>query len=120
MRPATLFLIASVLALAFGLGFLIAPATVLSMYGVSTDPSTILLSRFFGAALVHLGLAVYFLREVREPRTVRALALSGAGAGDFRALDRLGALPDAAPASSATVSGPLSGKLVAQLLTQTS
>ncbi len=54
----------------------------------------------------------------------RSLALSGAGAGDFRALDRLDAppftAPDAAPASSVTVSGPLSGKAVAQLLTQTS
>jgi leucyl/phenylalanyl-tRNA--protein transferase len=46
----------------------------------------------------------------------RSLVLSGDGAGDFRALDRLGAEPP----SSTTVSGPLSGKAVAQLLTQTS
>ena len=50
----------------------------------------------------------------------RSLALSGAGAGDFRALDRLGAVGDAPPDPSVTVSGPLSGKVVAQLLTQTS
>lgn len=46
----------------------------------------------------------------------RSLALSGAGAGDFRALDRLGATPG----SSVTVSDPASGKAVAQLLIQTS
>ena len=46
----------------------------------------------------------------------RSLALSGAGAGDFRALDR----PSTAPESSVTVSAPLSGKAVAQLLVQTS
>ena len=50
----------------------------------------------------------------------RSLALSGAGAGDFRALYRLGAESAAHPHSSTTVSGPLSGKAVAQLLTQTS
>ncbi|WP_375402948.1 leucyl/phenylalanyl-tRNA--protein transferase [uncultured Sphingomonas sp.] len=50
----------------------------------------------------------------------RSLALSGAGAGDFRALDRLGVPAVAAPGSSATVSAPLSGKTVAQLLVQTS
>jgi leucyl/phenylalanyl-tRNA--protein transferase len=50
----------------------------------------------------------------------RSLALSGAGAGDFRALDRLAEPPGAVPPSSVTVSGPLCGKAVAQLLTHTS
>ncbi|HEX8383672.1 MAG TPA: leucyl/phenylalanyl-tRNA--protein transferase [Sphingomonas sp.] len=50
----------------------------------------------------------------------RSLILSGAGAGDFGALDRLGALPAAGPASSTTVSGPVSGKAIVQLLVQTS
>ncbi len=77
MRPTTLFLTAGVLALAFGLGFLVAPAAVLPLYGVPADASTVLMSRFFGAALVHLGLVLYLLREVREPAAVRSLALAG-------------------------------------------
>ncbi len=77
MRPATLFLIASLLGLAFGLGFLAAPAAVLSVYGASTDATTLLMSRFFGAALVQLGLSVYLLRETREVATIRALAMAG-------------------------------------------
>lgn len=77
MRPATLFLVASLLALVFGAGFLAAPAGVLQLYGASTDPSTVLLSRFFGVALLQLGLSVYLLRNVREASTVSALALGG-------------------------------------------
>lgn len=48
-----------------------------------------------------------------------SLGLSGARAGDFGAFDRLPS-PDGAPPSSTTVSGPLSGKDIAQLLVHTS
>ena len=55
----------------------------------------------------------------------RALGLgSAAGAGassaDFFALDGLGAAPDAVTATAATVSGPVAGWRIAQLLGQTS
>jgi FtsH-binding integral membrane protein len=77
MRPNTLFLAAGVLALAFGLGFLLAPAAVLPVYGAATDPATLLMSRFFGVALVQLGLTLYLIREVRDGGAVRALCLAG-------------------------------------------
>jgi hypothetical protein len=77
MRPNTVFLIGGILALAFGLCFLLVPGVVLPMYGVSPDAATLLMSRFFGVALVQLGLSLYLLREVREPVVVRALALAG-------------------------------------------
>ena len=77
MRPATTFLIGSVLALVFGLGFLVVPATVLAVYGLPGDPATILLARFFAVALVQLGLSVYLLRETRDPATLRALGIGG-------------------------------------------
>jgi len=60
---------------------------------------------------------------VRLGEALEGTAFAGPGSavgtsteGDFGALDRLGA----APLSSGTVSGPLSGKVVAQLLVQTS
>ena len=77
MRSNTLFLAAGVLALAFGLGFLLVPATVLPIYGAATDPATLLMSRFFGVVLVHLGLVMYLLREIRDPGSIRALAFAG-------------------------------------------
>ncbi len=50
---------------------------MLPLYDVPTDAATVLMSRFFGAAMVHLGLVLYLMRAVREPATVRALAMAG-------------------------------------------
>lgn len=77
MRLNTLLLVAGLLALVFGLGFLLVPAAVLPVYGIQPDPATALMSRFFGAALVHVGVALYLVREVREAGTQRGLTLAG-------------------------------------------
>lgn len=77
MRLNTLLLVAGILALVFGLGFLLAPAALLPLYGLGTEPATVLMSRFFGAALVNLGAALYLVRDVREPATQRGLVLAG-------------------------------------------
>ncbi len=77
MRPSSVFLAGGVLAIAFGLSFLVVPAMVLPMYGAPTDPATVLMSRFFGVALLQLGLMLYFLRDARDAATQRAMALAG-------------------------------------------
>lgn len=75
MRLGTLLLIGSIIALAFGIGFLLAPAAVLRLYGVSPDPAVVLLGRFFGAALLQLGLVFYLIRDVSDPVTRRGVVL---------------------------------------------
>lgn len=77
MRFNTLLLLAGLLALAFGLGFLLLPGAVLPLYGVEPAPATVMIARFFGVALVHLGLALYLVRETRDAAIQRGLALSG-------------------------------------------
>ena len=77
MRPNTVFLGGGVLGLAFGLSFLVMPGVVLPLYGAPTDAPTVLMSRFFGVALLQLGLVLYLLRDVREPALQRALSLAG-------------------------------------------
>ena len=67
MRPNTVFLAGGVLGVVFGLGFLLVPGIVLPLYGPTPEPTAILMSRFFGVALFHLGLLLYLLRDVREP-----------------------------------------------------
>jgi hypothetical protein len=73
----TLLLVAGILAFVFGLGFLLIPTALLPMYGLGTEPATVLMSRFFGAALVHVGAALYLVRDSREPATRRGLVLAG-------------------------------------------
>ena len=77
MRIASLLLVAGVLSLVFGLGFLLVPAALLPMYGIDPAPATILMSRFFGVALLNLGTALYLVREVRDPAVQRGLVLAG-------------------------------------------
>lgn len=89
MRFSTLLLIAGLLALGFGLGFLLVPGLVLSAYGVVTNVGGLLMSRFFGAALVQLGLVIVLVRKVRDPAAQRAIALGsflGSAAGLLVAL----------------------------------
>lgn len=70
-----LLLLGGVLALVFGIGFLLAPRPVLSLYGVEAAPAVVLMSRFFGAALVQLGLVLYLIRDVADPRTQRGVVI---------------------------------------------
>jgi hypothetical protein len=75
MRLRSLLLLAGVIALAFGLGFLLAPRALLPMYGVAVDPGIVLMSRFFGAALVQLGMVLYLIRDVSDIRTQRGVVI---------------------------------------------
>lgn len=75
MRLRTLLFVGGVLGLVFGLGFLLAPRQVLSLYGVTGDPPVVLMSRFFGATLVQVGLILYLIRDVGDLRTQRGVVL---------------------------------------------
>jgi uncharacterized membrane protein YfcA len=75
MRLSRLLLIAGLLALVFGLGFLLVPRPMLTLYGIATDPSIVLMSRFFGVALVQVGLVLYLIRDVGDLRTQRGVVI---------------------------------------------
>ena len=75
MRLRTLLLIGGLLGLVFGIGFLLAPRPMLSLYGVPADPPVVLLARFFGAALVQVGLVFYLIRDVGDPKTQRGVII---------------------------------------------
>ena len=75
MRLRSLLLLAGVIALGFGLAFLFAPSPMLALYGVSADAGIVLMSRFFGAALVQLGMVLYLIRDVGDLRTQRGVVI---------------------------------------------
>jgi asparagine N-glycosylation enzyme membrane subunit Stt3 len=75
MRLRSLLLLAGVIALGFGLAFLFAPRPMLALYGVGADPRIVLVSRFFGAALVQLGMVLYLIRDVSDVRTQRGVVI---------------------------------------------
>ncbi|HXE56970.1 MAG TPA: hypothetical protein VNK43_03135 [Gemmatimonadales bacterium] len=78
MRLRTFLTIAGALAIGFGLAFLLAPAATLAPYGIATaDPGVIVMSRFFGAALVQLGLLALLARTVVDRDALRAILMAG-------------------------------------------
>ena len=48
---------------------------MLTLYGVAAEPSVVLLARFFGAALVQVGLVFYLIRDVGDPKTQRGVII---------------------------------------------
>jgi hypothetical protein len=75
MRLRSLLLLAGVLALGFGLAFLILPRPTLALYGIAANPEILLISRFFGAALIQLGMVLYLIRDVGDLRTQRGVVI---------------------------------------------
>jgi hypothetical protein len=74
--------IAAVLGIIYGIGFLIIPANLLVLFGTpNPDPRIILTAQYFGAALLGLGLVVWFVRDCKDAATVRGV-LIGSVIGD--------------------------------------
>jgi len=74
MKLGTFMAIHAFVALVFGIGFVLAPASVLAPYGlVSMDAGAIFMSRLFGAALIQIGLLAWMARTVIDPAARRAV-----------------------------------------------
>ena len=75
MNLKNLFLINSILALVFGLGFLIVPADVLKQYGILMMPKAgIAIARLYGAALIGFSILSWFAKDLNPGDGRRAIA----------------------------------------------
>lgn len=63
MNTRTLLTIAAVLALLFALGLLLIPATIGPLYGFAGTPAEVLITRFFGSALLAIGLINWLAKD---------------------------------------------------------
>ncbi len=73
MKLKNLLVINAVIALVYGISYQLMPTTVLSLYGVTTGPGEIFMSRLFGAALIGIGLLTWFVRDIQNNETQRAI-----------------------------------------------
>ena len=76
MNLKSIFTITAVLAVIFGLGFLIIPDTMLNVYSLTTDEAGISIARFFGGVFTGLGLLTWFAREAGESEARDAIVLT--------------------------------------------
>jgi len=49
----------TIVAIVYAIGLLIVPATIMTLHGISSDPSTLLMARYFGVALLGIGLVTW-------------------------------------------------------------
>ena len=71
-----LFVLNALVALAVGLAFLIVPATVLSYFGTEARVPELLIGRFFGSAMIALGLVLWFAKDASEPSVHRGMGIA--------------------------------------------
>ncbi|MFQ5595826.1 MAG: hypothetical protein ACE5HA_16895 [Anaerolineae bacterium] len=76
MKLSTLLVINAIVALVYGISFVLVPATVLSLYGVTQGPGETLTGQFFGVALIAIGLLTWFARDVTDSEAQRAIILA--------------------------------------------
>jgi hypothetical protein len=69
--------ITGVVAMLFGLEFLLLPEFALKQYGVPTDPHNVMQSRYFGATLLAFGLVPWLGRSLRDDAALRVILLAG-------------------------------------------
>lgn len=71
-----LFVINSFIASLAGLAFLIVPARVLEQFGTESRVPELLLARFFGTALVTVGLLLWFAKDISDEQVQKNLAMA--------------------------------------------
>lgn len=69
MKISTYFSIFGVIAAAFGAAFAAVPELLGPVYGIPIAPHTQLMSRYFGAALLLVGILYWLIRGVRDDET---------------------------------------------------
>jgi hypothetical protein len=84
MNYRIMFMVNALVAVLFGLGFLFFPARVLGLFRTETFVSTLLMSRFFGTAMLTLGLVLWFAKDTTDESIQKGISIAlliGAVAG---------------------------------------
>jgi len=73
MKRSTFMVIASVVALVFGVAFLVVPAWLMSLYDVTLQPGGEWVARYFGSALTGIAVLTWLARKAPEGEALRAV-----------------------------------------------
>ena len=79
-----MFMVNALVAVLFGLGFLFFPARALSLFRTETFVATVLVTRFFGTAMLALGLILWFAKDITDESVQKGIGIAlivGAVAG---------------------------------------
>ena len=75
MKLNTLLVINAILAVVFGLAFLLAPTATGTLYGHTVDPVSKYLAQLLGAAFIGVGIVTWMARKAAASDALRAIVL---------------------------------------------
>lgn len=84
MNYRILLIVNALVAVLLGVAFLFMPTRMLNLFGTETFVATLLVSRFFGTAMLALGLLLWFVKDVTQETIQKGMGLAllvGAVAG---------------------------------------
>jgi len=76
MKINSLLIVNAIVALIFGIAFVLVPGTVASIYGVTPGAAVNLVGQFFGSALIAVGLICWLIRNVTNAPALKAVILA--------------------------------------------
>ena len=71
-----LFVLNALVSVVLGAAFLIVPNRALDFFGTETYAATLLVARFFGSALVALGLVLWFAKDAAEESVQKGMGIA--------------------------------------------
>jgi len=77
-----LMTVKGIVTISFGVGVVLIPAIIFSLFGMALSPGGLLISRLFGAALLIIGMQVYVSRNALPSKELRA-SMFAASLGDI-------------------------------------
>jgi ABC-type Fe3+-siderophore transport system permease subunit len=75
MTSRTFLTITAVVAALYGLAFVLIPDNINALYGVPSAPHTALYTRFFGSALLGLGIINWLAKDLRSWDAIRGILI---------------------------------------------
>lgn len=75
MKLSVLMVINAIVAVLFGIAFVLAAGPLLLLYGITLSPGGAVVARLFGAALIGFAVILWFARNVKESEARRAIVL---------------------------------------------
>ncbi len=75
MKLNTLFILNAIIAAVFGVSFVLIPATMLLIYGVTLSPAGVVLARLLGAEFISYSVLTWFARRLNETEIQRIIIL---------------------------------------------
>ena len=78
MTSKSMLTITAIVAILYGLAFVLIPDNLNALYGVPSAPHTALYTRFFGSALLGLGVITWFAKDFRSWDAIRGVLIGTA------------------------------------------